>query len=141
MISTANAIEPNINLHYANTKQDGFTESGPGGLSVGSSRYNTRRLGVGVRIVNRDATARLRPYLSVGYQREFGDTKAELTNSLGGLTTFGVDGSNLGKNIWTLRLGADARINDRFSIVGEIGGSWRKNQDSRYIYGGVKYGW
>ena len=87
------------------------------------------------------ATARFRPYGFIGYEREFGDERAELTNSVVGLSSFRVNGSELGKNIWALRLGADARVNDRFSVVGEIGASWRKNQDSRYIYGGVKYGW
>ncbi len=134
-------IEPHISLKLSNTKQDSFSESGFGGLDVNSEKYNTRRLGLGVRVVSNSATSRFRPYGFVGYEREFGDEQAELTSSAAGLSSFNVKGSTLGKNIWALRLGTDARINDRFSVVGEIGASWRKNQDSRYIYGGVKYGW
>jgi|GEM_PF-1651669 len=134
-------IEPHISLKLSNTKQDAFSESGFGGLDVNSEKYNTRRLGLGVRVVTNSATAKFRPYGFVGYEREFGDEQAELTSSAAGLSSFNVKGSTLGKNIWALRLGTDARINDRFSVVGEIGASWRKNQDSRYVYGGVKYGW
>ncbi len=134
-------IEPHISLKLSNTKQDAFSESGFGGLDVNSEKYNTRRLGLGVRVVTNSATAKFRPYGFVGYEREFGDEQAELTSSAAGLSSFNVKGSTLGKNIWALRLGTDARISDRFSVVGEIGASWRKNQDSRYVYGGVKYGW
>jgi outer membrane autotransporter protein len=135
-------IEPNISLKLSNTKQDDFSESGPGGLSVDSNNYNSRRLGLGVRLTTRDAGARIRPNLFVGYEREFGDDNAELTNSLGGgISAFNVNSTELGKNIFSLRLGADARVSDRFSLIGEVGGSWRSNQNSSYIYGGVKYGW
>jgi len=134
-------IEPHISLKLSNTKQDAFSESGFGGLDVDAEKYNTRRLGLGVRVVTNSATARFRPYGFVGYEREFGDQQAELNSSVAGLSSFNVKGSQLGKNIWALRLGTDARISDRFSVVGEIGASWRKNQDSRYVYGGVKYGW
>lgn len=135
------SIEPNISLKLSNTHQDDFEESGPGALNVDSSSYNTRRLGLGVRLINRDATARVRPHLFLGYEREFGDQKAELTNQLTGLSSFDVSSSELGRNIFSIRAGANARISDRFSVVGELGGSWRSNQDSKYVYGGVKYGW
>jgi subtilase-type serine protease len=135
-------IEPNISLKLSNTKQDDFSESGPGGLSVDSNNYSSRRLGLGVRLTTRDANAKIRPNLFVGYEREFGDDNAELTNSLGGgISAFNVNSTELGKNIFSLRLGADARVSDRFSLIGEVGGSWRSNQNSSYIYGGVKYGW
>ena len=134
-------IEPHLSLKLSNTKQDAFSENGFGSLDVDAEKYNTRRLGLGVRVVSNSATSRFRPYGFVGYEREFGDEQAELNSSVAGLSSFNVQGSALGKNIWALRLGTDARISDRFSVVGEIGASWRKNQDSRYIYGGVKYGW
>ena len=135
------AIEPHLSLKLSNTKQDAFSENGFGGLDVNAEKYNTRRLGLGVRLASGSATSKFRPYGFVGYEREFGDQQAELTSSVAGLSSFNVKGSQLGKNIWALRLGTDARISDRFSVVGEIGASWRKNQDSRYVYGGVKYGW
>lgn len=134
-------LEPNISLKLSNTKQDGFTESGLGGLSVSGDNYNSRRLGIGVRISSNDNASKFRPYGFLGFEREFGDDSAALTNQLGGLPAFRVNSSELGKNIWAARLGADARINDRFSLVGEVGASWRDNQKSKYIYGGVKYGW
>jgi outer membrane autotransporter protein len=135
-------IDPNLTFNLANTRIDGFQENGgAGALNVGQGRYNTRRIGLGVRIASNKASARFRPYLSAAYQREFGDRQVELNNTLAGIGAFDVEGTELGRNIWKLRLGTDARITNRFTLIGEIGGQWRKNQDSQYVYGGVKYSW
>ena len=133
-------IEPNVSLKLSNTKQEDFNEDGPGGLNVDGNNFNSRRLGLGVRLTRRDQNAKIRPHLSLGYEHEFGDQSAELTNQLSGLSAFTVESTDLGKNIFSARLGADARLSDRFSLIGEIGASWRKNQDSQYVYGGMKYG-
>ena len=134
-------VEPNVSLRLANTRADGLTESGgPGALTVSDSRYNSRRLGIGVRVVPADKTAKFRPHLSLGFEREFGDSKAEINNNVTGVSGFNVSGSDLGKNIFRASVGAEAELGERLSIVGEIGLARRKNQDSRSIYGGLKYG-
>jgi outer membrane autotransporter protein len=135
-------LEPHLTVKIANTRQPSFGESGPvGALDVDSSDYNSRRLGLGLRVAGGAHNARIQPRLLLAYEHEFGDTNAELTNTLAGLPSFGVEGTDLGRNIFTARLGADVFINTRFSLTGEIGASWRRNQSSRSIFGGLRYDW
>ncbi len=136
------AIEPNLTLKFNSTRQDSFNESGgPGALRVDGDSYSTRRVGIGVRFVGRKPNARIRPNLSLSYEHEFGDTQSELSNQLIGLgSSFTVRSTDLGSNIFRVSLGADARLNDRFSLTGQIGMARRSNQHSEYIYGGMNYG-
>jgi outer membrane autotransporter protein len=135
-------VEPNFTFRLSNTHQDGFDENGGvDSLSVGDSRLNSRRLGVGVRVRSADESASFRPYASLSYEREMGDVTASLSNALDGLNSFEVRGTELGRNIFTLRTGADAKLSEKLSFVGEIAFSKRDNADSRSIYGGLKYVW
>lgn len=134
-------IEPNVRLLLSKTRQDGFNETGgAGALQVGATGINSRRVGLGVRIAGR-SEARVRPHLAVSYEREMGDNRADLSNRLPGLSAFRVQGADLGRNIFSLRLGAEVALQERLSLVGEVGGALRQNQNSRSVSGGIKYSW
>jgi outer membrane autotransporter protein len=138
----AYSIEPNLTLSLANTRLDGFTETGPvGALSVDADNYNSRRVGLGVRAVSRAGNTRLVPHAALSFEREFGDTRATLNNQLAGVGAFGVSSPRLGRNILSARLGAEARVNNQISFSGEIGAAWRQNQNVRSVAGSIQYRW
>lgn len=130
------AIEPNLSLWLSRTDTDEFRS---GGVTVATEEYDSFKLGVGVRIINVNPRANFRPYLFVGYQREFADDQIDLAGS--GPVSFSVSGVKLGKNIFTAKLGASHRVNNRFRISGELGGNWRSNVDGQWISGAVHYSW
>jgi subtilase-type serine protease len=133
------SVEPHVSVRHASTDQDSYSEAGPVGvLNVTAEDYETTRLGVGVRLVNRHPEANVRPYALLRYERELGDERALLDNELPGLPAFRVTSTDLGENIFTARLGIEAQVTQAVSLFASGSGRWRSNESSLSAQAGVR---
>jgi autotransporter-associated beta strand protein len=133
------AIEPHVSLRYANTDQDAFSEAGPAGaLAVAAADYETARLGLGVRLANREPAAPVRFHALVRYEHELGDERAALDNALPGLPAFRVVGTHLGDDIVTGEVGAEFRLSQGLSLFAAAGGHARSNETSVTANAGLR---
>jgi uncharacterized protein YhjY with autotransporter beta-barrel domain len=90
--------------------------------------------------VSRSPDASVRPYGLIAYERELSDDQTVFTNGLPGLGSFRVLGTELGRDIFTARLGATAQLGV-VSLFSTIGASMRQNGLSHYAQGGLKVSW
>lgn len=133
------SIEPHVSLRYANTEQDAYSESGPVGvLNVVAADYETTRLGLGVRIANREPTAPVRFYALLRYEHELGDEQSVLDNTLPGLPTFRVLGTRLGDDIVTADVGVEFQVSQGLSLFASGGGHTRSNETSLNANAGLR---
>ncbi len=135
-------VQPHIGFKLVDVKQDGFVESGPAGaLTVAPAEFNGQRLVAGLRLMSANPMARIQPYLSASYERDFGDRTADLTNTLAGLPSFAVTSSQVGRDIFSGDVGLEALLGKGVSLFVTGRYSVRKDYDSQSILGGIRVSW
>jgi outer membrane autotransporter protein len=133
------SIELHLSIRHASTDQDAYSETGPVGvLDVAAADYRTTRLGIGIRLANREPEAPVRFYALARYERETGDEQSALDNTLPGLPAFHVVGTRLGDNILSGELGAEFRISNGLSLFAAGGGHTRSNETSLNANAGLR---
>jgi len=136
------AIDPSISLRLARTHISGFSEKGsPAALEVDSENVDTQRVGFGVRLASAAQNARLRPSVSLRYERELGDRSASLDARLDGLAGFSVRGTELGRDILSLGVALEANLARNLLLYGSLDAAWRSRGDAQSIQAGLKYVW
>jgi outer membrane autotransporter protein len=133
------SAEPFASVRHAETRQDGFSETGPvTALAVAAEDYRTTRFGGGLRLVNRDPAASTHFEGSLRYEHENGDSAAALDNALPGLPAFRVLGTELGEDIFSAQAGIEFHVSKTATVFAGASGSWRTNESNVEANGGLR---
>lgn len=138
-------MEPSIGWRTSRTRQSGFREYGEDGLTVEGSTYRSPRAVLGLRLVSATShrgTA-IQSEMRLGYEREMGDSRAELTvrRNDGTGAPYRVTSPALGRDIVTLGIGATVALKERLTLRADLDAEWRERHTTHTAHLALRYQW
>ena len=140
-------LQPFTGLQYMYLDQNGFSESGAGGLNlIGDHQtINSVRNSIGARFYQ-EATwggKLVIPTLAASYQREWGDGTQLVTSSLAGVPTaqFVTAGNRTGRDFGLFSLGGTAFLTERLNVYGMVDAQVAVNYFAVIGSGGLQLSW
>ncbi len=118
------ALEPFVGLAYAQTRSDGYTESGSAGLQADKARYGAASSTLGLRAGTdwQRATGTLSLQAMAGWRHGFGDRQPHTDMRLPGSTGFAIQGAPVGRDSLLLQAGLNWRGNGNGEVALGYGG-------------------
>ena len=135
-------ITPEASLQYLFLYQEGFTESGPYGLTVDSRDSNSLRSRIGVNANYRfeHGPIVVVPEAFVGWEHEFLANDQSITSTLpGGPSSFNIDLGSYGEDALDVSAGVSMLLNRRLSFFVWYQGSFASGSTVNGVTGGLSW--